>query len=112
MENITYNQIIFECCYFELFLFSLQLVLLVYELLAQDALFVVEVEEDGEILGQLVVLLSFDYSFDFTLFRDFLTDLVNSRELNFLGFLQEALLLFTVDLSFDVLLLPLLLAKQ
>ena len=61
----------------ELFLFRLELVLLVHELLSQNSLLVVQVQEHAEVLRHLIVLLSLDDALDFSLLCHFLLDLVN-----------------------------------
>ena len=85
--------------------------LFVHELLTQYPFLVVEVEEHAEVFGELVVLLCFNDALDFSLFCDFLSNFIYCGELHFGRFVQKTFLLFTVDLSFDMLLLPLLFAK-
>ena len=86
--------------------------LFVHQLLPEDALLVVQIEEHGQILCQLVVLLSFDDALDFTLFGNFLADLVNCLKLSLLGVRDERLLLLAIDLSLKMLLLPHLFAQK
>ena len=61
---------------FELLFFSLKLVLLIYKFLPQNALLVVQVEEDRQILCHLIGLLALDNSVDFSLLRNILFDCV------------------------------------
>ena len=97
---------------FELFLLGLQLVLLVDQFLPQNAFLVVEVEEDGQVLGQFVVLLRFDDALDFPLLLDLLADDVDLGQGVFEGLGEELPLLVAVDLRLQVLLLPQLLLQQ
>ena len=80
--------------------------LLVDKLLAKNALLIVEIEEDAEILSQFVVLLSFDDSLDLTLLSHLLANFVDYLKLAFLCVCDEALLLLSINLRLQVLLLP------
>ena len=60
----------------ELLFLSLQLMLLVHELLSQDTFLIIEVEEDAKVLSHLVVLLGLDNSLDLALLGHLLLDLV------------------------------------
>lgn len=60
----------------ELLFLSLQLMLLVHELLPQDTFLIIEVEEDAQVLGHLVVLLGLDNSLDLALLGHLLLNLV------------------------------------
>ena len=96
----------------KLLFLGLKFVLLVDELLAKDSFLIIQVEEDAQIFRHLIVLLSLNDTLDLALFGDLLPDTVYLDDL-LLGRLgQEALLLFTVNLSLQVALLPELLLKQ
>ena len=99
-------------CLLELLLFSLQLVLLVDELLPEDTLLIVQVQEDAQVLIELIVLLRLDDPLDLPLLRHFLFHLVHLVNVSMQVILQEALLLLPVILRFHVLLLPKLLLQQ
>lgn len=99
-------------CNFQLLFLGLKLVLLVDKLLAKNALLIVEVEEDAEILCQFIVLLSFDDSLNFKLLGHLLANFVDFLKLAFLGVCDEALLLLSINLRLKVLLLPHLLPEQ
>lgn len=96
----------------ELLFSGLELVLLVDEFLSQDALLVIEIEEDTEILGHFIVLLGLDDSFDLALLSHLLFDLVNLADLLLGRVGDEALFLLTVDLGLQVPLLPELLFEE
>lgn len=93
-------------CNLELLFLCLQFVLLVNQFLSQDALFVVEVEEDTQVFGQLVVLLSLDDSLDFPLLGYFLSGCVCFDTIILVLILEEAFLLLPIYLRLQMLLLP------
>ena len=91
---------------FELFLFGLELSLLVDELLSEYALLVVQVQEHAQIPRHLIVLLGLDDALDLALLRDFLPDPLDLLLVVLRRLRQEAFLLLAVDLRLQVLLLP------
>ena len=98
-------------CNLELLFLCLQFVLLVNQFLSQDALFVVEVEEDTQVFCQLVVLLSLNDSLDFPLLGYFLSGCVCFYVIVLVLILEEAFLLLPINLRFQMLLLPKLLLQ-
>ena len=54
--EMAYLVLMDNVCNFELLFFGLELMLLVHQLLSQDALLVIEVEKHAQILRQFIVL--------------------------------------------------------
>ena len=97
---------------FELFLFCLQLMLLVNELLAKDSFLVVEVEEHAQVLCQLIVLLRLDDALDLSLLGYLLPNQIDLFVFLFVLLLKVGLLLLSKVLCLDMLLLPKLLFQK
>ena len=74
--QVSYFVLVNYICNLELLFLSLQLMLLVHELLPQDTFLIIEVEEDAQVFGHLIVLLGLDNSLDLALLGHLLFYLV------------------------------------
>ena len=74
--QVSYFVLVNYICNLELLFLSLQLMLLVHELLPQDTFLIIEVEEDAQVFGHLIVLLGLDNSLDLALLGHLLLHLV------------------------------------
>ena len=86
--------------------------LFVNKLLSQDSLFIVEIQEDAQVLCHLIVLLRLDNALDLALLGDFLFNLVHLDNVFLKRLLEELFLLLPIDLSLEMLLLPKLFFQQ
>mgnify|MGYP000016421099 FL=1 len=80
--------------------------LFVNKLLSQDSLFIIEIQEDAQVLRHLVVLLCLDDALDLALLGDLLFNLVHLDNVILKRLLEELFLLLPIDLSLKMPLLP------